>query len=128
MGITSRIVSPANQQLVLQWLREHHTEYSTRVEALGAAFAAIMPPGERHPKLNSSTVHRYLSLAGLTKSSASIASTVEDNNPIKAIQRAEQQIRDALLEMDAERNRLMARVKELDNLVAKYSKVHIYSE
>src|SRR6516165_5211634 len=100
MGITSRIVSPANQQLVLEWLREHHTEYSTRVEVLGAAFAAIMP-GQPHPKLNSSTVHRYVSLAGLTKSSASIASTVEDNNPIKAIQRAEQQIRDALLEMDA---------------------------
>ena len=128
MGTTSRIVSPANQQLVLEWLREHYTEYGTRVEALGAAFAAIMP-GQPHPKLNSSTVHRYVSLAGLTKkSSASIASTVEDNNPIKAIQRAEQQIRDALLEMDAERNRLMARVKELDNLVAKYSKVHIYSE
>jgi len=114
------IISQEDEPKVIAWICEHHTEFRTRTELIAAAFNTILQ-GKPQPKVTSSSVYRLITKAGLTKS----ASNRKKNNtaPLDAIKEAEARIYDALLQLDAERNRLTARILDIDNIITKYKKL-----
>lgn len=119
---TKKIFTPEQTAQVVAY---HNGEFETRSELVAAAFNFVAPPPALHPKINSSCMHRYFSMAGLVGKNKLNGSDnyVRDASPLDAIHAAEKAICDALLDLDAERNQLQARIKEIDDLVAKYRKV-----
>lgn len=99
---------------VVTFLRDHHHEFDSQPAALTEAFTRA---GVSGLTANSGAVQRYFVKAGLRKPRGS---SPDANGPIASIHAAERQIVAALRELDAERDLLMNKIRELDNIAAKY--------
>lgn len=120
--MAARKVNHAARSAILEFIREHEKDYTDGVDAksdiVRLAFESFY-----HDKipvnLNSSTVSRYWTLAttGEPPKQSNLL-----RSPLDIIHEAERKIEGALQELDAERNRLSNRIKEIDNTVARYTK------
>src|SRR6516165_9736962 len=101
--------TPEQIDQIVAFIKERRGQYRYDTQCVIAAFQAS---GATFYK---DATGRYMRLAGFASKS-----NVDNGGPLEAIRSAEAQIRKALADLDSERDRLMNRIKELDNTVAKY--------
>ncbi len=123
-----RTLTHEQEQKLATWIRENRASYQMNNACVRDGFKLLFP--DKDPELNSSSISKYIGIAGLGKTSGPrgprqprAVNTDNDNSAVGAIREAEFQIQGALRLLDDERNGLQNRIIEIDNLTAKYRKV-----
>lgn len=114
----SNITEQQKQDLVA-FIKREHTNYKTKLACFRAGVAKFNLPLQT----TSSNSNRYLRFAGLSPATRDGAKISAPTSPYQTIHDAERTIRRALSELDTERDALMNRIKEIDNMIAKYKHV-----